>query len=384
MDNEHPEPFTPAPGAGSAMIDAMNKALGKTPVTTEEPKKEEAKPKVEAAAKVEKPTEVKPVKKASLDFPEKPAAAATTKPDANTTDPEPGSKEYNYKQLESKASAASKEAAELRRQLAELKVQSETNEWKTKFESTAKEKEDLSNRLMQASLERHPKFQAHYNGQFDSIAEQIKAIAPGALGEKLAKASKNGTVLDISSDPDVENAIDELPSSKKMLIGPLLTRAAELHSERARALETPAVHLEDASKADNAKREEWFSKANSTFETEQSKAMGVLPVFQHRDGDAEWNAEVDNSISLAKDTFESVAKSDISVSELSKLCLWATAGPKFYNQVEAMTGVIAGLNAKIAAMESAQPGLKGASANGGSRVQTPTSFQDRVAAALGR
>ena len=381
MDNEHPEPFTSAPNAGASMIDAMNKALGKTPVTAEAPKKEEAKPKAEATPEVKQPTETKPVKKASLDFPEK---SAVTEPVKASGDPEPGSKEYNYKQLESKANAAAKEAADLRKQLSELKVQSETNEWKTKFESTAKEKEDLSNRLMQASLERHPKFQAHYNGQFDSIAEQIKAIAPGALGEKLAKASKNGTVLDISNDPDVENAIDELPSSKKMLIGPLLTRAAELHSERARALETPAVHLEDASKADNAKRDEWFSKANSTFETEQSKAMGVLPVFQHRDGDAEWNAEVDSSISLAKDTFESVAKSDISVSELSKLCLWATAGPKFYNQVEAMTGVIANLNAKIASMESAQPGLKGASNNGSSKSQAPASFQDRVAMALGR
>lgn len=377
-EDTHPEPFQPAPNSAKSMVEAMQAALQNKEIPKVEPKVEETKQpeKPKETPKAKESTDPKPKVSA---FPEKTVKSETPSED----EPKPGTKEFNYKALETKAQQAAKEAEALRKQLAETKALLETNEWKTKAELIAKEKEDLSNRLMQASLERHPKFQAHYNSQFESISEKIKTYMPGEVGDRLAKAVKNGTIAELVNDPTVEEAIESLPTAKNIIIGPLLSKAMELYSERTAALANPQTHLEDASKVEAAKRQEWTSTAIKTFNAEKESAMNSISVFQRREGDNDWNSGVESDLQSANEIFNDITEGKINIDDLSRVVLWSKAAPKLNEIVEAQTAMIAKLTEKVKAMEGAQPGItnKGGSSGG---IAKPVSFMDAVQTALGR
>jgi len=249
-----------------------------------------------------------------------------------------------------------------------------------KAEVVAKEKEELSQRLMQASLERHPKFQEHYNKQFAATAETIKKMVPGSVGEKIAKAATNGTIEELIGEPAIEDALSSLPASKSGIVSTAIARAIELHKERENALANPSVHLEDAAKAEQAKRADFLSKANTVFEAVKAKAVANIPVFQEREGDAAWNADVKHSLDAARDVFGDVTQGNIGVDDLSKLVLWGQAAPKLYETVNVQLAMISELTQKIKAMEAAQPGIK-PSAQSATKT-APKSFLEAISETL--
>lgn len=363
------------------MIDAMRKALGQVEVKPDDPKPAEVKATDESAKATSKPKEeAKTTEKPRVsDF----DAAKQQSDKAAGDEPKPGTKEFNFKALEAKATSAASEAAKLRAELAAAKALLENNEWKTKAELVSKEKEDLSKRLMEASLERHPKFQAHYNGQFSAIGDTIKRIMPGEVGEKLAKAAANGTIEDMINDPTMEEAMASLPVSKSTIVGSALNKAIELHKERQAALANPATHLEDASKVETARRQEWMNQANSTFESVKQKAMDFLPVFQRREGDNEWNTAVETDLKNANEVFTSISTGQIGVDELSKVVLWGQAAPKLLETVQVQTSMIAKLNEQIQKLEGAQPGVGSKSATT-TTSSAPKTFMEAVTENLRR
>ena len=119
--------------------------------------------------------------------PEKPKAA-TPDPVVEKPNPadvlKPGTKDYNWNQLKSEKEKLASEVAELKAKLASPESQAQ-------LEALQKERDELSKLLEQYDIERHPRFQQHYDGSLKRIAETAKQVVAGENGEKMSKSRGN-------------------------------------------------------------------------------------------------------------------------------------------------------------------------------------------------
>lgn len=281
------------------------------------------------------------------------AAEPKAEPKAETsTDESASPSSKHFKALKTERDTARTELEQLKEKLSSL----ENSDVDNVMESLTKERDDLSQRLRLASIERHPEFQKKYQDRISHIIDQAKKAVPEEYKSRIGDL----LLMDESEyrTQSLEEVFVELPTSQQAKMGALMARMDEVMSDRSNALSN-AGDTYQALMADQAQQQEThMADSNKLFDEVSGQASKVLEVFQTREGDDDWNNEVSSRINSARGIFTG----DNDPKELASASMWAAAGPKYRE----LLGVQIELNRRLQAQVEEQGGATPSVSGGGS------------------
>jgi hypothetical protein len=92
-----------------------------------------------------------------------------------------------------------------------------------------------------------------------------------------------------------------------------------------------------------------------------SENARALEIFEPREGDEEWNGELNQRLGLAKQIFNG----ENSEEDLAKAALWAAAAPKYRELLYSQVEVNKRLQAELAKYRGSEPGVSSKATNPG-------------------
>ena len=283
---------------------------------------------------------------------EEPKAETKEEPKAEVSTDEPASpSSKHFKALKAERDTARTELEQLKEKLSSL----ENSDVDNVMESLTKERDDLSQRLRLASIERHPEFQKKYQDRIGHILDQAQKTVPEEYKSRIGDL----LLMDESEyrTQSLEEVFVELPTSQQAKMGALMARMDEVMTERADALSN-AGDTYQALMANQAQQQEaHIADSNKLFDEVSSQASKVLEVFQTREGDDDWNNEVSSRINSARGIFTG----DNDPKELASASMWAAAGPKYRELLGVQIELNRRLQAQIEEQSGATPSVSGGS-----------------------
>lgn len=308
--------------------------------------------KPEPAAPAEKP---KPVSAKTLPDPTATEQSAAAQAPDDDDEPKNLSAELkpNWKRLREEKKSAQRELETLRAEVAKSKNgNGHSDEWLKEKDTMVKEREDLLNRLRTSAIERDPRFQAYFTNRETFLVDQAKKIG-GEHGQKLA------AVLAMPDGDSRSRVLDEilgdLPLSAQGRVGAIVNDIDRLRSEKEQELSKASQTFQAMQEKQQADQREFNARASAMLEDTLKKWSDPekgLPVFQSREGDAEWNAKVENAKSMARHIYGG----QMSIEEKGKASLWAAAAPLLLQELNATKAEIAALKKEQGKLKAAQPG----------------------------
>ena len=279
------------------------------------------------------------------------------------------------------------EKAQLAKQLEELKSGKTSNpNFEEQLKTLQQERDALSERVRILDVERHPEFVKKYEGKINGVFDSVKNLV-GSDGERLV-----GLLKSPESDyrnSQIDDIVEGLSPSKKAKLGALIVKYDEINGEKASEI-SEAKSDYDAIISKYQQDNEQGTKAalESATKTWQkvSENARALEIFEPRDGDDEWNGELNQRLSLAQQIFNG----ENSEEDLAKAALWAAAAPKYRELLYAQVEVNKRLQAELSKFRGSEPGVTSkATGGGGSRPANASSaksddFVASVMKSLGR
>ena len=279
------------------------------------------------------------------------------------------------------------EKAQLAKQLEELKSGKTSNpNFEEQLKTLQQERDALSERVRILDVERHPEFVKKYEGKINGVFDSVKSLV-GSDGERLV-----GLLKSPESDyrnSQIDDIVEGLSPSKKAKLGALIVKYDEINGEKASEI-SEAKSDYDAIISKYQQDNEQGTKAalESATKTWQkvSENARALEIFEPRDGDEEWNGELNERLSLAQQIFNG----ENSEEDLAKAALWAAAAPKYRELLYAQVEVNKRLQAELSKFRGSEPGVTSkATGGGGSRPANASSaksedFVASVMKSLGR
>ena len=350
------------PDFGNSILDAFNRMGAEadegisTPVT-EEPKKAATPPASETT---------KPTSKSEKDVErlfgssKKQATEAPTSTDADSDIPET----IKSTKAADAFRKIKEEKAQLAKQLDELKAGKTANpNFESQLKTLQEERDALSERVRLLDIERHPEFVKKYEGKINGVFESVKGLV-GTDGERLV-----GLLKSPESDyrnSQIDDIVDGLSPSKKAKLGALIVRYDEINGEKAAEMsEAKSDYDAIISKyqQDNEQGTKAALESASKTWAKVSENARALEIFEPREGDEEWNGELNQRLSLAQQIFNG----ENSEEDLAKAALWAAAAPKYRELLYSQVEVNKRLQAELAKYRGSEPGVSSKAVSGGSR-----------------
>ena len=321
----------------------------------EKPSEESAPEKTSFAEAFEKALKDEPIE---ADPEPEPEAAA---------DPEPDTKESrsakDFKSIKEDRDTYKSELDELKAKLSTL----ENSDVDSLMETVTKERDNLSQQLKLAAIERHPKFQKEYQDKISGLVERSKKLVGEENSERVAE-------LLLMNDSEYrsngfEEIMVELSTTKQAQLGAMLASLEEVRQNRVDALENSEETYSQII-AEQAKHcESVLSDTNKLFDG-VAQSAGELEIFATREDDAEWNTEVGQRIELARAIFSGENEPE----ELARASLWAAAGPKYRELLAGQMELNRRLRAQLNEQNGATPSV-GTTGTGDSKAE-PKGFVD--------
>ena len=279
------------------------------------------------------------------------------------------------------------EKAQLAKQLEELKSGKTSNpNFEEQLKTLQQERDALSERVRILDVERHPEFVKKYEGKINGVFDSVKNLV-GSDGERLV-----GLLKSPESDyrnSQIDDIVEGLSPSKKAKLGALIVKYDEINGEKASEI-SEAKSDYDAIISKYQQDNEQGTKAALESATKTwakvSENARALEIFEPRDGDDEWNGELNQRLSLAQQIFNG----ENSEEDLAKAALWAAAAPKYRELLYAQVEVNKRLQAELSKFRGSEPGVTSkATGGGGSRPANASSaksddFVASVMKSLGR
>jgi hypothetical protein len=279
------------------------------------------------------------------------------------------------------------EKAQLAKQLEELKSGKTSNpNFEEQLKTLQQERDALSERVRILDVERHPEFVKKYEGKINGVFDSVKSLV-GSDGERLV-----GLLKSPESDyrnSQIDDIVEGLSPSKKAKLGALIVKYDEINNEKASEIsEAKADYDAIISKYQQDNEQGTKAALESATKTWQkvSENARALEIFEPRDGDEEWNGELNERLSLAQQIFNG----ENSEEDLAKAALWAAAAPKYRELLYAQVEVNKRLQAELSKFRGSEPGVTSkATGSGGSRPANASSaksedFVASVMKSLGR
>ena len=257
------------------------------------------------------------------------------------------------------------EKAALAKQLEELKSGKTSNpNFEEQLKTLQQERDALSERVRILDVERHPEFVKKYEGKINGVFDSVKSLV-GTDGERLV-----GLLKSPESDyrnSQIDDIVEGLSPSKKAKLGALIVKYDEINGEKASEI-SEAKSDYDAIISKYQQDNEQGTKAALESATKTwakvSENARALEIFEPRDGDDEWNGELNQRLSLAQQIFNG----ENSEEDLAKAALWAAAAPKYRELLYAQVEVNKRLQAELSKFRGSEPGVSSrATGSGGSR-----------------
>ena len=273
------------------------------------------------------------------------------------------------------------EKAQLAKQLDELKAGKTANpNFEAQLKTLQEERDALSERVRLLDIERHPEFVKKYEGKINGVFESVKGLV-GTDGERLV-----GLLKSPESDyrnSQIDDIVDGLSPSKKAKLGALIVRYDEINGEKAAEMsEAKSDYDAIISKyqQDNEQGTKAALESASKTWAKVSENARALEIFEPREGDEEWNGELNQRLSLAQQIFNG----ENSEEDLAKAALWAAAAPKYRELLYSQVEVNKRLQAELAKYRGSEPGVSSKAVNGGSRTANTNNAksEDFVASVL--
>jgi hypothetical protein len=326
---------------------------------TEEPKATKQKP--------TKPTDASKLSKAEMDIErmfgtkKQQADSAPTSTDADSDIPET----IKSTKAADAFRKIKEEKAQLAKQLDELKSGKTGNpNFEEQLKTLQQERDALSERVRILDVERHPEFVKKYEGKINGVFDSVKSLV-GSDGERLV-----GLLKSPESDyrnSQIDDIVEGLSPSKKAKLGALIVKYDEINGEKASEIsEAKSDYDAIISKYQQDNEQGTRAALESATKTwaKVSENARALEIFEPRDGDEEWNGELNQRLSLAQQIFNG----ENSEEDLAKAALWAAAAPKYRELLYSQVEVNKRLQAELAKYRGSEPGVTSkASGNGGSR-----------------
>ena len=257
------------------------------------------------------------------------------------------------------------EKAQLAKQLEELKSGKTSNpNFEEQLKTLQQERDALSERVRILDVERHPEFVKKYEGKINGVFDSVKSLV-GSDGERLV-----GLLKSPESDyrnSQIDDIVEGLSPSKKAKLGALIVKYDEINGEKASEIsEAKADYDAIISKYQQDNEQGTKAALESATKTWQkvSENARALEIFEPRDGDDEWNGELNQRLSLAQQIFNG----ENSEEDLAKAALWAAAAPKYRELLYSQVEVNKRLQAELAKYRGSEPGVTSkATGGGGSR-----------------
>ena len=350
------------PDFGNSILDAFNRMGAEadegisTPVT-EEPKKA-------ATPTASEPTKPSTGSKSEKDIErlfgssKKQSAESPTSTDADSDIPET----IKSTKAADAFRKIKEEKAQLAKQLDELKAGKTANpNFEAQLKTLQEERDALSERVRLLDIERHPEFVKKYEGKINGVFESVKGLV-GTDGERLV-----GLLKSPESDyrnSQIDDIVEGLSPSKKAKLGALIVRYEEINGERAAEMSEAksdydaiiSKYQQDNEQGTRAALE----SANKTW-AKVSENARALEIFEPREGDEEWNGELNQRLSLAQQIFNG----ENSEEDLAKAALWAAAAPKYRELLYSQVEVNKRLQAELAKYRGSEPGVSSKATNPG-------------------
>ena len=279
------------------------------------------------------------------------------------------------------------EKAQLAKQLEELKSGKTSNpNFEEQLKTLQQERDALSERVRILDVERHPEFVKKYEGKINGVFDSVKSLV-GSDGERLV-----GLLKSPESDyrnSQIDDIVEGLSPSKKAKLGALIVKYDEINGEKASEIsEAKADYDAIISKYQQDNEQGTKAALESATKTwaKVSENARALEIFEPRDGDEEWNGELNERLSLAQQIFNG----ENSEEDLAKAALWAAAAPKYRELLYAQVEVNKRLQAELSKFRGSEPGVTSkATGSGGSRPANASSaksedFVASVMKSLGR
>ena len=297
-----------------------------------------------------------------------PEAKAEPEPEVQVEPEKKSRSADDFKLLKTQRDTAKSEVDTLKAEILDLKSKVDSGD----IDSLRQERDDLSKRLRAASVERHPEFEKYYTNKLNGIYSRAKSTAGGEEGERMVQILK----MDNSSyrDSQMEDLFSELTTSKQAQLGALIAQADEVRGERTAQLENADSAYETLQQQQNAKHEQMMNESRQTF-NEVAERAGVLEVYQKREGDDAWNAEVDARMDLARNGF--LGQSD--ENQLAMLALWGAAGEKYRELLATQIELNRRLQAQVDGVQGSNPSVAGSD---GKAPAADVGFVDQVKAMM--
>ena len=352
------------PDFGNSILDAFNRMGAEadegisTPVT-EEPKKA-ATP---AASETTKPASgasksEKDIERLFGSSKKQAAAEVPTSTDADSDIPET----IKSTKAADAFRKIKEEKAQLAKQLDELKAGKTANpNFESQLKTLQEERDALSERVRLLDIERHPEFVKKYEGKINGVFESVKGLV-GTDGERLV-----GLLKSPESDyrnSQIDDIVDGLSPSKKAKLGALIVRYDEINGEKAAEMsEAKSDYDAIISKyqQDNEQGTKAALESASKTWAKVSENARALEIFEPREGDEEWNGELNQRLSLAQQIFNG----ENSEEDLAKAALWAAAAPKYRELLYSQVEVNKRLQAELAKYRGSEPGVSSKATNPG-------------------
>jgi hypothetical protein len=373
------------PDFGNSILDAFNRMGAEadegvsTPVT-EEPKKAVT----PAAAETTKPTSGASKSEKDIErlfgSSKKQAAAAAEAPTSTDADSDIPETIKSTKAADA-FRKIKEEKAQLAKQLDELKAGKTANpNFEAQLKTLQEERDALSERVRLLDIERHPEFVKKYEGKINGVFESVKGLV-GTDGERLV-----GLLKSPESDyrnSQIDDIVEGLSPSKKAKLGALIVKYDEINGEKAAEMsEAKSDYDAIISKyqQDNEQGTKAALESASKTWAKVSENARALEIFEPREGDEEWNGELNQRLSLAQQIFNG----ENSEEDLAKAALWAAAAPKYRELLYSQVEVNKRLQAELAKYRGSEPGVSSKATNPGFKSANVNSAksEDFVASVL--
>ena len=256
------------------------------------------------------------------------------------------------------------EKALLAKQLDELKSGKTANpNYEAQLKTLQEERDALSERVRILDVERHPEFVKKYEGKISGVFDSVKNLV-GTDGERLVDLLKSPESEYRNSQ--IDDIVEGLSPSKKAKLGALIVKYDEINGERASEIsEAKADYDAIISKYQQDNEEGTKAALESATKTwaKVSENARALEIFEPREGDDEWNTELNGRLSLAQQIFNG----ENSEEDLAKAALWAAAAPKYRELLYAQVEVNKRLQAELSKYRGSEPGVTSKATSGSSR-----------------
>lgn len=234
---------------------------------------------------------------------------------------------------------------------------------KAKLDALEAENKELTEKITVLDVTQHPEFKAYFDNKTKAQVELAKRIVGSDKSDQLSR------ILDMPDSEYKSAQLDEfmgdLTTAQLSRFGGVLNALDSIKAEKEQEIAKAAEHKQKL-QADQAQKAEMGSKQREKWFTDTLTAVQgakEIDLFRPKDGDAAWNAKLNERVNKAKEIF--LGKSN--PAEVAAAALFAASLPvlkeRHDNDLRERDEKISKLEAQVKALTAAQPsGGKGTGA----------------------